>query len=100
MPIRRRIPRDMSPSAFFQGEHLNGQYRRKVDSLLGRQRGYSLHCGGVVILGNGQAEGQRAEDNRTQYIESRDWITCADVGKGKFKDHQIKWDKRECQQRR
>ena len=53
-----------------------------------------------MILGNGQAEGQRAEDNRTQYIESRDWITCADVGKGKFKDHQIKWDKRECQQRR
>ena len=53
--VRRQFARDQSPSLFFDGSLLQ-RYHDTAAQLTGTHRGYSLHCGGVIILASNPYE--------------------------------------------
>jgi len=90
LSLHCRIPRGVSPGEFFQGP-VKLRYQELASSLVGRFRCYSLHCGGLVILDGGKShvpEEQLVKETRER------------PGERKFLDNQVKWDKRDCQERK
>lgn len=86
MMLRRHIPRLMSPGDFLEGLPKE-RYQKLSKELEGTFQGYSLHCGGVIML---------TDEN----IRECDRVAHSPGFDGKFGDHQVVWDKRDCQKRK
>ncbi len=74
MMVRKRIARDMSPAEFLDPVQ-HGIYHNLTRSIEGTFRGYSLHCGGIVVL-NSPIPDQHRVHHTSDF-------------KGSFAEHQV-----------